>query len=104
MTKYKQLTKIVRFTYNFGKTWQYIEFDNSNTYVSNIVIEPTNNGHQFLITGFQMEADETTKKGTVFHLDFSEYHLRECHGYGTPEVGDSDYVKFIPHTFKDSKC
>ena len=104
MAKYKQLTKIVRFSYNSGKTWQYIEFDNSNTYVSNIVIEPSNNSHQFLITGFQMEADEVTKKGAVFHLDFSEYHLRECHGHEKPDVGDSDYVKFIPHTFKDNKC
>lgn len=104
MSKYKAETKMVRFSYDNGLTWSFINFNDSNVFVSNIVIEPTNNNHHFLITGFEFNTKENVKKGVVFHLDFSEYHLRECKGYENPEADDSDYERFTPHTFKNSKC
>jgi hypothetical protein len=104
MAKYKAETKMVRFSYNNGLTWSFINFNESNVFVSNIVIEPTNNNHHFLLTGFEFDTKENSKKGVVFHLDFSEYHLRECKGYDDVDKSDSDYEKFVPHTYKSSKC
>jgi hypothetical protein len=104
MAKYKAETKMVRFSYNNGLSWSFINFNESNVFVSNIVIEPTNNNHHFLLTGFEFDIKENSKKGVVFHLDFSEYHLRECKGYDDVDHTDSDYEKFVPHTYKSSKC
>ena len=104
LARYKTETKMVRFSYDMGKSWSYVNFNESNVYVSNIVIEPTNNNHHFLMTGFEFDVSNNVKKGVAFHLDFSEYHLRECKGYNTPEEGDSDYEKFTPHSFRNSSC
>ena len=104
MARYKNETKMVRFSYDNGQTWSFINFNENNVFVSNIVIEPTNNDHHFLITGFEFNTKENVKKGVVFHLDFSEYHLRFCKGFEKPDENDSDYEKFVPHSYQNSKC
>lgn len=104
MARYKAETKMVRFSYDNGQTWSFINFNENNVFVSNIVIEPTNNDHHFLVTGFEFNTEENVKKGVVFHLDFSEYHLRFCKGFEKPDENDSDYEKFVPHSYQNSKC
>lgn len=112
MAEFKKTTDLVKFTYDLGRTWYFIRFldpsqaakGNKSAYkailVSNIIMEPSNNGHQFLIIG----SGPKTHKGYSAHLDFSEYHTRECKGYDNPDGSYSDYTKFIPHTYSNDKC
>lgn len=113
MTEYRKTTDLVKFTYDLGRTWFFIRFldpsmaksgASKSIYkaieVANIVIEPSNNNHQFLVVG----TGKKTKKGYSAHLDFSEYHSRMCIGYDDPDGYSSDYTKFIPHTLEDEKC
>ena len=110
MADYKKVTDLVKFSYDLGRTWYFIKFLDpaqtgakkvyKNILVTNIIIEPTNNNHQFMIVG----TGPKTKKGYGAHLDFSEYHSRVCQGYTDPDGSSSDYTKFVPHTYDNQKC
>lgn len=66
------------------------------------MIEPTNNSHQFFIIA--TNKDSGTDSGIVVHLDFNEYHTRECKGHDNPTDPDSDYENFTPHTYSNNEC
>ena len=113
MAEYRKITDMVKFTYDLGRTWFFVKFldpsmakeqATKKAYkaieVSNIIIEPTNNNHQFMIVG----TGQKTKKGYSAHLDFSEYHSRMCSGFDDPDGYNTDYTKFVPHTYENDKC
>ena len=105
MSKYKALTKMVRFSYDYGKTWNFINFNDTDIFINNIIIEPDNSSSHFLVTGFEFDMINNKKKGVIFHLDFSEYHGdRICQGYDNPNSPTSDYEKFVPHVYKTQEC
>lgn len=76
MAKYNTPTKQVIFSHDYGKTFKAINFTKKTVIVQNIVMEPTNNAHQFFIVA--ASKSKKAEKGYLVHLDFNELHTRVC--------------------------
>ena len=104
LVKHNSLTNEYKFTYNSGKTWEIGTFDTKKAYINNIIVELSNNHHHFLGLGYQMNDTKDGTNGVVYNIDFSNYHMRQCIGHDRPDTKNSDYIKFIPHSFKNQQC
>ena len=64
------------------------------------MVEPSYNDHRLLICS----KDQNDGKSYVTLADFSGIYTRLCHGYNRPGESDSDYEKFVPHSYLSGVC
>jgi len=106
LAKHQRKTKQAVYSYDNGRSWKTLDFmfKSEGIYVTNIALEPTKNSLEFLIIGRDKYASKPGSKGYTVSVDFSKYHLENCKGFEEAGSESSDYEKFVPHTYKHSRC
>ena len=101
MAEDQKPTNIIKFTWDYGKTWRKIELS-QKVMVLNILSEDDNVGLHFIVIGEipviveGEENNEILRKTLVFAINFEEFGLRNCEkAYNLDDI-DSDYESWSP--------
>ncbi|CAD8059049.1 unnamed protein product [Paramecium primaurelia] len=94
----QQATKVLKYSWNEGLTWEVFQFSEQAIEITNIITEPSNIGTRFIIYGTSdmYINDENIEQGNIVKIDFSQIHGRECIGEDQPSSENSDYELWSP--------
>ena len=100
IAKHRQLTEVVHYSWDEGKTWQDIQIPKME--VINIVTDPDTTSQRFIVLGKVPRAlrhDEegaSLNKARMVHIDLSALHEKKCEGASNPGAPESDYELWSP--------
>ncbi|GJJ72837.1 hypothetical protein EMPS_05195 [Entomortierella parvispora] len=89
------------FSYDFGSTWQRIQFSDNPVLVSSLITDPTSHTSQIVITGITTFHDKEQPRFVIATLDFSDRPQCVMDKYNKEK---SDFEKWSPLMAYSDRC
>jgi len=92
-------TNELRFSWNFGLSWETYKFSEDKIHVENISTDPSNKGRIFNLYGHNIN-----NRGILYIIDLSKLHEPKCTGIDYVGSDASDFEWFTPAYENDNSC